>query len=49
MASGFGSHIARQRMARAGGPWLALVNAGHSIRVNTPAEAYAVLAAAKAG
>lgn len=42
-----GSHLARVRRNRLGGAWLALVSAGYKLRLNTGAEAHAVVAATR--
>lgn len=44
-----GSHLAKRRRPRLGGPWLALTTAGYHIRLNTAAEADNALAAATKG
>jgi hypothetical protein len=44
-----GTHLAKRRRPRLGGPWLALTTAGYRLRLNTAAEADAVLAAATKG
>ncbi len=45
----FGSSLARVRRPRLGGPWLALLTGGYTLRLNTATEAEAVVAAASAG
>jgi len=42
-----GHHFARTRQPRLGGPWLALVGAGHELRLNSGREANAVVSAAR--
>jgi len=42
-----GHFFARTRRPRLGGPWLALVGAGYELRLNTAAEANAVVSAAR--
>jgi len=48
LPGGIGSTIAKVRRPRLGGPWLALVDAGYTLKLNTGAQADAVLAAARA-
>lgn len=47
--AGGGTHPARRRRHRLGGPWLALVTSGYQLKLNTATEADAVLAAAQRG
>lgn len=47
--TGYGSHLARIRKQRLGGPWLSLVVAGYTLRLNTGPEAQAVVEAARRG
>jgi hypothetical protein len=43
----FGAVPVRRAVVRTGGRWLALVNVGYKVRLNTGAEAQAVLEAAQ--
>lgn len=43
------SHIARVPVKRLGGPWLALVTGGYTVRLNSGPEAHAVVTAAQDG
>ncbi len=47
--AGGGTHLARRIRHRVGGPWLALLVSGYTLRLNTGAEAHAVYAAAVRG
>lgn len=44
-----GSHLQTVKRKRLGGPWLALVGQGRTMRLNTASETEAVIAAARAG
>ena len=44
-----GAHMQQVPAKRLGGPWLALICGGYTIRLNTGSEAHAVLAAAREG
>jgi hypothetical protein len=45
----YGSHLARVRRQRLGGPWLSLLVAGYRLHLNTGAEAHAVVQGAHDG